>query len=99
MTVSVLAFVCLFKAVDDVLFLSGNNGAVFVIRFHFLDDLVYYFGAAQTRIGLGIALGSVEQDCRSPHRLHFRAAFGCRAKGSRGSSRAKNIKRAGGSDV
>jgi hypothetical protein len=27
-----------------------NSGAVFVICFHFLDDLVYYPVAAQTRI-------------------------------------------------
>jgi len=45
------------RSVDDVLFLSGNSGAIFVICFHFLDDSVYYLVAAQTRIGLGIALG------------------------------------------
>jgi len=43
---------CLLKTVDDVLFVSGNSGAVFVICFHFLDDLVYYPVAAQMRIGL-----------------------------------------------
>jgi hypothetical protein len=36
---------CLLKTVDDVLFVSGNSGAVFVICF--LDDLVYYPVAAQ----------------------------------------------------
>ena len=43
---------CPFKTVDDVLFSPGNSGAVFVICFHFMDNLIYYLVAAQTRIGL-----------------------------------------------
>jgi hypothetical protein len=62
---------CLLKTVDDVLFVSGNSDAVFVICFHFLGDSVYYPVAAQMRIGLGIALGLGRKDCRPPRRAIF----------------------------
>jgi hypothetical protein len=62
-----------------------------------LDDLVYYPVAAQTRIGLGIALGL--KDCRPSQSALFSCRVCCRAKGDRGLSRAENIKRTGGSDV
>jgi hypothetical protein len=85
---------CLLKTVDNVLFLSGNSVAVFAICFHFLDDLVYYLVAAQTRIGFGIAsrLGKkfpTVAQCAifTPRWLPSR----------RGLSRAEN--RTGGSDV
>jgi hypothetical protein len=48
-TISVFSF---FKTVDDVLFSPGNSGAVFVICFHFMNDLIYHLVAAQPRIGL-----------------------------------------------
>jgi DNA-binding response OmpR family regulator len=64
-----------------------------------LDDLVYYLVAAQTRIGLGIALGLGRKNCRPSRSALFSRRVCCRAKGSRGPSRAENIKRRGGSDV
>ena len=64
-----------------------------------LDDLVYYLVTAQTRIGLGIALGLGRKNCRPSRSALFSRRVCCRAKGSRGLSRAENIKRRGGSDV
>jgi hypothetical protein len=68
------------KTVDDVLFVSGNSDAVFVICFHFLGDLVYYPVAAQMRIGLGIAPGSVEKIADRRAARYFRAALATELK-------------------